>query len=222
MPREASISRSILSDQIKDRLLEAILNGTYPPGSRIVETRVARECGTSQAPVREALRDLEALGVVEITAFRGARVRHPTLRELLDALVVRSELESLAARLAAPRMAECEFDELGGYVDQMRRAARTGDVLAETVADATFHGRIMDLAGNTTLKRVWGQLEPLARTYITMTTVGADRHRIADLHPPVLAALRKGDPEAAADAVGRHFASAASMLGELWTEPGAG
>ena len=68
MPREASISRSVLSDQIRDRLLEAILDGSYQPGSRIVETRVARECGTSQAPVREALRDLEALGVVEILA----------------------------------------------------------------------------------------------------------------------------------------------------------
>ena len=75
MPAETAISRSVLSDAVKDRLLEAILDGRYPPGSRIVETRVARELGTSQAPVREALRDLEALGVVEIAAFRGARVR---------------------------------------------------------------------------------------------------------------------------------------------------
>ncbi|MGZ6378497.1 MAG: GntR family transcriptional regulator, partial [Candidatus Limnocylindrales bacterium] len=78
MSRQAAISRSVLSDQVKDRLLQAILEGRYPPGARIVETRVARELGTSQAPVREALRDLEALGVVEIHAFRGARVRHPT------------------------------------------------------------------------------------------------------------------------------------------------
>jgi DNA-binding GntR family transcriptional regulator len=218
MPREASISRSVLSDQIKDRLLEAILDGKYPPGSRIVETRVARECGTSQAPVREALRDLEALGVVEITAFRGARVRRPTRGELLDAFVVRSELESLAARLAAPRMTDADLDELGGYVDEMQQAARSGDVLAETVADATFHGRMMDIAGNATLKRVWAQLEPLSRTYITMTIPGADRHRIADLHPPVLAALRQRNPDAAGDAVCRHFADAAGMLGDLWTD----
>jgi len=72
------IARSVLSGQVKDRLLQEIMIGHYPPGARIVETRVARELGTSQAPVREALRDLEALGVVEINAFRGARVRHPT------------------------------------------------------------------------------------------------------------------------------------------------
>jgi len=219
MPREASISRSVLSDQIRDRLLEAILDGTYQPGSRIVETRVARECGTSQAPVREALRDLEALGVVEITAFRGARVRRPTRCELLDAFVVRSELESLAARLAAPRITAADLDELGGYVAEMRRAARAGDVHAGTVADATFPGRIMDLADNATLKRVWAQLEPMSRTYITMTTPGADRRRIADLHPPVIAALRQRDADAAGDAVCRHFADVAGMLGSLWADP---
>ena len=54
-----------------------------------METRVARELGTSQAPVREALRDLEALGVVEISPFRGARVRRPSLDEMLEAYVVR-------------------------------------------------------------------------------------------------------------------------------------
>ena len=78
MTPDVQISRSPLSDQIKDRLLQEIMAGGYAPGSRIVETRVARELGTSQAPVREALRDLEALGVVETTAFRGARVRRPS------------------------------------------------------------------------------------------------------------------------------------------------
>ena len=81
MATETAIPRGVLSDAVKDRLLEQIVDGTYPPGSRIVETRVARELGTSQAPVREALRDLEALGVVEISPFRGARVRRPGLED---------------------------------------------------------------------------------------------------------------------------------------------
>ncbi len=85
MPAETAISRSVLSDAVKDRLLEAILYGRYPPGSRIVETRVARELGTSQAPVREALRDLEALGVVEIAAFRGCPCAPPVARRAVEA-----------------------------------------------------------------------------------------------------------------------------------------
>ena len=60
------VARSVLSEQVKDRLLQEILSGRYPPETRIVATRVARELGTSQAPVREALRALEAIGVIEI------------------------------------------------------------------------------------------------------------------------------------------------------------
>jgi DNA-binding GntR family transcriptional regulator len=219
MSRDASISRSVLSDQVKDRLLQAILDGRYPPGSRIVETRAAREFGTSQAPVREALRDLEALGVVEIAAFRGARVRRPTVDELREAFGIRIELESLAARLGMPLLTNADIEELGGYLAQMRRAAEEGDAHAEAYADARFHGRVVEIAGNGTLERVWRLLEPYSRTYITLAVPGADRRRIAELHAPVLEALRLRDPEMAADALRRHFVVAESMLGSLWEDP---
>jgi len=210
------ISRSVLSDQVKERLLRAIFDGRYPPGSRIVETRLAREFGTSQAPVREALRDLEALGVVEIAPFRGARVRRPSEAELLEAFGVRAALESLGARLGLPRIESTDLDELAGYIDEMQRATDAGDFHADAVADAAFHGRIIELAANTTLKRVWSQLEPFSRTYITLVAPGADRQRIVDLHRPVLEAIRRRDPVLATEALRRHFADAADMLRGLW------
>jgi DNA-binding GntR family transcriptional regulator len=219
MTVETAISRSVLSEQVKDRLLQAILDGRYPPGARIVETRVAREFGTSQAPVREALRDLEALGVVEVTAFRGARVRRPSARELLEAYAVRSELEALGARLALEAIADADLDELALRLGDMRRAARAGDLHAEAAADAAFHGRIMEAARNETLRRVWQNLEPFSRTYITLVVPGADRHRIADLHDPVLDALRRRDPELVTAAIHHHFSEAGSMFARLWTDP---
>jgi len=219
MTRDAAISRSVLSDQVKDRLLQAILDGRYPPGARIVETRVARELGTSQAPVREALRDLEALGVVETAAFRGARVRRPSAHELLEAFAIRAELESLGARLAIPRLTDEDLRVLADYVDEMRRAADAGDYYAEATADAAFHGRIVALAGNATLERVWRTLEPFSRTYITMVVPGVDRRRIADLHAPVLAALRLRDPEVVSAVLHEHFAATAAMLASLWAGP---
>jgi len=220
MTRDAAISRSVLSDQVKDRLLQAILDGRYPPGARIVETRVARELGTSQAPVREALRDLEALGVVETTAFRGARVRRPSADELLEAFAIRAELESLGARLAIPRLTDDDLDELAAYVEEMHRAALTGDTYAEASADAAFHGRVIELAGNATLERVWRTLEPFSRTYITIVAPGADRRRIADEHVPVLEALRRRDPALATQVLHQHFANAATMLAGLWADSG--
>jgi len=221
MSREASISRMVLSDQVKDRLLQAILDGRYPPGARIVETQVARELGTSQAPVREALRDLEALGLVEASAFRGARVRRPSAGELLEAFVIRSQLESFAARLAVAGMTNRDIDELAGHLGEMRRAARANDAHAEAMADAMFHGRIIELSGNATLHRVWRQLEPFSRTYITLVAPGADRHRIADLHQPVLDALRGRDAARTARALDRHYELAGAMLQDQWDPPAA-
>jgi DNA-binding GntR family transcriptional regulator len=219
MTAQLTISRSVLSDQVKDHLLQAILNGRYPPGARIVETRVARELGTSQAPVREALRDLEALGVVETAAFRGARVRRPSAAELLEAFVVRAELESLAAQLAIPRVSDADLDGLATLIAEMQRAADADDAHAEAIADAAFHGRIIELSGKATLARVWWTLEPFLRTYITIETQGMDRRRIADQHLPVLAALRERDAGLVTAVLHRHFDDAAAGLASHW--PGA-
>ena len=212
MTATGALSRSVLADQVKERLLEGILSGRYAPDSRIVETAVARELGTSQAPVREALRGLEALGVVEITPFRGARVRRPTRRELLEAYVVRSTLETLAARLAVPLMTDADIDELSGHVDAMQAAARAGDGHAVAEADARFHGRIVELGDNGALLRVWRSLEPFSRTYITLVVPGADPHWSADLHVPILAAIRKRDAEAVAAALERHFTEVSANM----------
>jgi len=216
MTDEALVSRMVLSDQVKDHLLRAILDGRYQPGSRIVETRVARELGTSQAPVREALRDLEALGLIETSAFRGARVRLPTVDELLEALTVRAQLESLAARQAVGTLADSDLTDLGRLLGEMRRAARTNDAYAEAVADSRFHARIVELSGNATLGRLWGLLEPFSRTYITMVAPGADRFEVADLHQPLLDALRQRDATGAVAALDHHYTSAGAMLTNVW------
>src|SRR4051812_7785469 len=122
-----ALTRSVLADQVKERLLEAILDGSYPPDSRIVETAVAKELGTSQAPVREALRGLEALGIVEITPFRGARVRRLDIAELLEAYVVRSAIEVLGARLAVARIPADDVAPRSKIAGAMRPAAAPGD-----------------------------------------------------------------------------------------------
>ncbi len=212
------VSRSPLADQVKDRLLDGILSGHYPPDTRIVETQVARELGTSQAPVREALRGLEALGVVEITPFRGARVRRPTRREILEAYVVRSTLESLAARLAVPRLTDEDLAELGAELEAMRAAARDDDGHGVAEADARFHGRIVELAENATLEKVWRTLEPFSRTYLTLVVPGADPHWSAELHAPIMAALERRDADAVVAALGRHFDEVRENMATRWPD----
>ena len=212
------ISRSVLADQVKERILEGILDGEFPPDSRIVETQIARSLGTSQAPVREALRGLEALGVVEITPFRGARVRRPSKREVIEAYAVRSTLETLGSRLAVPRLTDGDLTELAGFLEAMRAAARRGDGHGLAEADARFHSRIVELADNGTLEKVWRSLEPFSRTYMTLAVPGADPLWSANLHAPILDALQRRDVEAVVDALSQHFDAVSESMASRWPD----
>jgi DNA-binding GntR family transcriptional regulator len=205
-------TRSNLREQIKDVLLQRIVEGSYPPSSRIVETRVAQELGVSQGPVREALRDLEQLGCVVHEPNRGCSVRAFSASELLDAFPVRAALEALAARLAAERITDEELDELDERLGRMRAAAHRGDAHDQSQANASFHATIVRAARNSTLERQWRLLEPFSRTYLTVSRPGIDLVHLSDRHVPILDALRRREPDAAADAMHDHLMGAAALL----------
>jgi DNA-binding GntR family transcriptional regulator len=216
--RENVVRRSVLADQVKDHLLEDILSGRYPPHSRIVETQVARELGTSQAPVREALRGLEAIGVVDILPFRGARVRRPATDEILEAIELRAELESFGARRSVPRLSPEDVQGLTRSLETMQRAAAAGDRHELAEADAAFHARLIALSGNATLERLWRSLEPFARTYLTSLVPGVDVRWTAELHVPIVRALQGGDVDEVVAAIRAHFDEAGAKIREGWTE----
>jgi DNA-binding GntR family transcriptional regulator len=124
----ATISRTVLREQVKDVLLQRIASGELQPGERLVETRIAQELGTSQAPVREALRDLQLLRLVESEPFRGSRVRVFDEEELIEVYPVRASLEELAAKLAAEKLRRCSALEV--EFEAMREAVRKDDTNA--------------------------------------------------------------------------------------------
>lgn len=212
MATDTELVRSVLAEQVKERLLQDIFAGRYPPESRIVETRVAKELGISQAPVREALRGLEALGLIEILPFRGARVRRPSADEMRDAYMVRTELEVLGARLGVPKMTDGDLADLDRLHTQMRKAAAKKDRHDVALADTRFHARLLSLCGNHALERVWRSLEPYQRTYITLVAPGADEQWTANLHTPIIDALHKRDARLVAEALRHHFEEATARL----------
>jgi DNA-binding GntR family transcriptional regulator len=206
------LARSVLSAQVKDRMLRWILEGELAPGSRIIETRVARQLGTSQAPVREALRDLATLGLVEMHPYRGARVREPEPTELVEAMEVRGELEAIAARQAAARIDETTLATMRALLDDMRASATRGDAHTQALQNSEFHDCVIEASGNRTIQRLWKILEPFARTYLTATLPGADLHWLADRHLAILDALEAGDPERAAQAMRVHAREAEEQV----------
>lgn len=211
-------TRSVLADQVKEWLLEAILNSSYPPDSRIVETAVAKELRISQAPVREALRGLEALGIVEITPFRGARVRRLDPEELLEAYVVRSALEVLGARLAMQRITDDDVSAILVTGELMQEAAKAGDGRAVAKIDVGLHEKIMQLSGNKVLLSVWRSLEPFSRTYLTLVGPNSDPQWSADLHNPMLRAIRQRDTDHLVRAIEGHFDEVRTWLGRRLAE----
>ncbi len=212
---EAPFTRSNLRAQIKDVILQRIVSGDYRPGARLVETRIAQELGVSQAPVREALRDLEQLGCIVHEPFRGCSVRAFSVEELLEAFPVRAALEALAARLAAERITEPELLRLAELLETMRGAARRGDAHDQSQANASFHALIVRASRNATLERQWSLLEPFSRTYISVSKSDVDLLALSERHVPILEALRARDGDAAADAMHRHLMDAADLLRPL-------
>jgi len=208
------VVRGGLRAQIKDVILQRIVEGSLEPGSRIVETRIAQELGVSQAPVREALRDLEQLGCVVHEPNRGCSVRAFSAEELLEAFPVRAALEALAARLAAERITTTELAELDQLLERMRKAAREGDAHEQSQANASFHATVVRAARNRTLERQWQMLEPYSRTYLTVSRPGIDLVHLSDRHVPVLDALRRRDRAKAAEAMEEHLLGAADLLRE--------
>jgi DNA-binding GntR family transcriptional regulator len=206
-----SVTRVVLREQVKELILERIVSGAYNPGERLVETRIASELGTSQAPVREALRDLELLRFVESEPFRGARVREVSLEELVEIYPVRAALEEVAAREAAKRL-DGQVDALEAEVEAMHTAADANDLHAQVEHDVAFHRLIVEASGNQVLLETWLALRIEARTIVTALRTGLDGHAIAELHRPVLEAFRARDAELAANTLRRHLEQFGEML----------
>ena len=189
-----ALKRMSLREQVRDALLRDILRGVYAPGDRLVEMKIARDLGTSQAPVREALRELEALGFITSQPHRGAVVGNIWKRGLHEIYAVRGGLEELATRLATPRL-DGDVAVLQGEVDAMREAALDGDVDALIAHSYRFHRAIIEASGNLLLLSVWQGLHIETRTTITMMTPGLDLMAVAVSHQPIVDAIASGDVE---------------------------
>ncbi len=206
-----SLTRTVLRDQIREILLKRILSGEYAPGDRLVEMQLAKEFGTSQSPVREALRELELLRLVEAEAYKGTRVRAVSSEQIAEIFPVRTALEELAVREAATKL-DGEVSELEREFEEMVRAADEGNLQELAHHDVRFHQLIVEAAGNSILLETWRSLRIEARTILTALKADVDLREIAEMHRPLLVALADGSPEQARKALGRHFEILRSVI----------
>lgn len=190
------LSRATLAEQIKDTLLNQILTGSLAPGERLIELKIAAEMHTSQAPVREAIRELESLGIVEVARNRGARVSLIDDEELREIYDVRAVLEGYAAELAAQGDISIET-ELRAVSDQMLMSAQSDDHMAFSEQNLIFHRTILESTLNHTLREHWERLNIKMQTFVNVRRKKCNLMQIAKSHDKIIDAIAAKKPELA-------------------------
>ncbi|MET8335834.1 GntR family transcriptional regulator [Streptosporangium canum] len=198
-----------------DDLRGLILAGRYASGDRLGEVELAETLGVSRTPVRDALRQLQAEGLVEITANRGAKVMEYPRADLETIFELRAGIEGLAARRAATTATEQDAERLREVAVTLGEHARRHDLDAVYRLNAEFHQTLVRLGGSAVLAQSISSLvhsPVLLRTYSAFDEEAM--RRSVDHHIEIAAAVRAGDPDWAEAVMRAHlFSARASLLG---------
>ena len=151
-----------LREIVYEELKRQILIGEIAPGTRMMEVELADDMGVSRTPVREAIRKLEKEGLVTIEPRRGAYASDISIKDIVDVLEVRQELEGMAAAMAAQKATEEQKEQLSKVTEQYRAAVESGDVEEMIKFDEAFHKIIVGCSDNKTLGQLVSQVQELA------------------------------------------------------------
>ena len=147
-----------LADDIRQKLISAIIEGEIPQGAKVSEVELANRYGVSRGPLREAMRDLEGLRLVERKPHAGVRVVALNCEELREIFTIREALEGMAARLAATEMSEPEIRSLRKLLELHESKVREsqGQSYFQQHGDLDFHLRILTGSRNRRLYKLMG------------------------------------------------------------------
>jgi DNA-binding GntR family transcriptional regulator len=214
-----------LVDQLAATIRSRVLSGEIAVGSRLRQEPLAAEFGVSRTPIREALRQLQANGLVDLQPNRGAVVRGPSVREIREAYEVRAELEGLAAELAAARIRDAQLRDLqkaerlfrrslSGLRSERRRDGSSTD--GEWMrANDLFHRVIQEAAGN---ERLIALVEDLHRnfprnlTWAALSGSSALLEQNVEEHRGILEAIERHDGQTARKRMIGHVRHAGALV----------
>lgn len=206
----AAAGGRLSTDQIVELLQQAIVRGFFQPGSALRQDELAALFQVSKIPVREALRTLQAHGFVDLPLHRGAVVRALTLDQLLDAFELRRMVEPHLMRAAAPHLTPADLAEAQALIDAMD-AAQSAWQFSEL--NARFHDLLYRRADRPLSRQILAMLQGHVQrmSFMQLSLAGFNRSSNED-HRVILAALTRGDVDAAAQAVADHVASVRDIV----------
>lgn len=194
-----------LRELVNHSIRDAILKGNLRPGERIVESRVAKSMGVSQAPVREAIRELEQAGLLVSYPNRGAYVRELTPKDVREIYSLRAVLERFAVEQAVPLFGDEDYKRLDTLVGEMIHHAEAEDTEAFVEADFAFHAYICEKSGHALLLKTWEGISPWNWTFISALWDERPIIELAKRHVDLIDAIKTSNPTEAGDVMYRHI-----------------
>jgi DNA-binding GntR family transcriptional regulator len=225
VPQTRGPAGQALVDELAQRIQLQIMSGELPLGTRLRQETLAEEFGVSRTPVREALRQLQATGMLEILPRRGAAVRGPSPRDIREAYVVRAELEGLAAQQATELITDHELGQLreaaalfSQAVAHFTAPGERSRVLSDAEwpsANDLFHEVILRAAGNQRLYETVRHLHlsfPRNLTWLALSESSRLLEENATEHDKILRAIEERQPATARREMQRHIARAGELV----------
>ncbi len=191
--------------RIRNALENAIVEGIYQPGARLDPEALEREFEVSRTPIREAIHQLEASGLVRVVPKRGTFVTEWSASELAERFEVMAEIEATCGRLAARRITEAEMAAFEKVHAECRALAEAGEVEAYYARNSEFHHCIYRATHNAFLEQEASRLHAMLQPYRRMQLKVRNRMgRSFAEHDAVVALIRAGDGDGAARALRDH------------------
>ena len=188
----------VLTKQVSDLLTDLILKGTLTPGEQLVENELQKQLGISRSPLREAFRELEKKGLVEIIPRKGTFVRAITRKDIEENFPVRACLEGLAAREAYAKITPQELAQMGAALKEMKKAAEHNDVEKYWETHFEFHETFIRASGNQLLRGILSTLRMHRLWYVvTYRYQWQNIHMSIDIHKQIHDMLSAEDTDLA-------------------------
>lgn len=196
-----------LRQRIFTDIRDAIVRGHLKPGDKLREQDISAQMSVSRGPLREALRDLEALGLVVSQPYRETAVADVHLEEVVGLLIpIRLQLELFVLKQHQGSLDDSFFSDLDQTVADMRDAAEEQDLFALVEADIRFHERIVALDKTSYAQQIWQSIVHRLRLhFIKNTGAFPDFHKVPEEHEQLIQVLRTSDDAAIAEVWGSHI-----------------
>ena len=195
-----------LRDIVFKTLRDAIITGEFQPGERLMEMKLANEMGVSRTPVREAIKKLEAEGLVIMNPRRGAQVAPINEKDLKDILEIRKALESLSCRIACGKVNPDDIKHLRSINRAVAKAVRENDIPEIVERDVEFHDAINLITDNARLAKFLGQLkEHLYRYRLEFIKNMENCNTIIEDHERIIEAIAQKNADVACKEIEDHI-----------------